>query len=53
MPNALDVFREQREAAELVYARVHEASNLLGGVRQQVDGLARNDELRELLKQGQ
>src|SRR6266508_93710 len=51
--NALDVFREQQKAAGLVYARVREVSQLLGGVRQQLDGLARTDELRDLLKEEQ
>lgn len=53
MPNALDVFREQREAAGLVYARVRELSELLSKVYEQVDGLARNDELRALLRDEQ
>ena len=53
MPNALDVFREQLKAAALVYARVREVSELLAAVRQQVDGLTRTDELRELLKEEQ
>jgi hypothetical protein len=48
MPNALDVFREQQKAAGLVYERVRQVSELLAGVRQQVDALVRNDELREL-----
>jgi len=50
MPNALDVFREQQKAAGLVYERVRQVSDLLAAVRQQVDGLARNDELRELVR---
>jgi hypothetical protein len=53
MPNALDVFREQREAAGLVYERVRQVSELLAAVRHQIDGLVRNDELRELLKNEQ
>jgi hypothetical protein len=50
MPNALDVFREQQKAAGLVYERVRQVAELLAAVRQQVDGLLRNDELRNLLK---
>lgn len=53
MPNALDVFREQREAAGLVYARVRELSELLGRVGEQVDAVVRNDELRQLLRDEQ
>jgi len=53
MPNALDVFREQREAAGLVYARVRELSELLSKVSEQFDALTRNDELRGLLRDEQ
>jgi hypothetical protein len=53
MPNALDVFREQQKAAGLVYERVRQVSEMLTAVRQQVDGLVRNDELRELFRSEQ
>lgn len=53
MPNALDVFREQREVAGLVYARVRELSDLLGRVDEQVNALARNDELGQLVRDEQ
>jgi hypothetical protein len=51
MPSAIDVFREQREAADQVHARLAEISTLLGQVRQQVNALALNQELRAVLKQ--
>ncbi|HUK36960.1 MAG TPA: hypothetical protein VLV86_23760, partial [Vicinamibacterales bacterium] len=53
MPNALDVFREQQKAAGLVYERARQVSEMLAAVRQQLDGLMRNDELRELLRSEQ
>ncbi len=53
MPNALDVFREQQKAAGLVYERVRQVSGLLAAVREQVDGLTRNDEFRQLLRDEQ
>jgi hypothetical protein len=46
MPNAIDVFREQRDAAEQLQARVQELSALLDHARQQVNELALNDDLR-------
>jgi hypothetical protein len=33
MPSAMDVFREQREAAEQLHTRVQEITALLGQVR--------------------
>jgi hypothetical protein len=53
MPSAIDVFREQREAAEQLHARVQEISVLLDHVRQQVNALALNDDLRSMLRQQQ
>jgi len=53
MPSALDVFREQREAAEQLHARVQEISALLDQVRHQVNALALNDDLRSMLRQEQ
>jgi hypothetical protein len=40
MPSAIDVFREQREAAEQLHGRVQEIAALLGQVRHQVNSLA-------------
>lgn len=53
MPSAIDVFREQREATEQLHARVREISALLDQVRQQVNALALNDDLRSMLRQEQ
>ena len=53
MPSALDTFRAQREAADGVYARLTEVSQLLQQLRGQADALARNDELRKVLQQEQ
>lgn len=53
MPSAIDVFREQREAAEQLHARVQEISALLDQVRQQVNALALNEDLRTMLRQEQ
>jgi hypothetical protein len=39
MPSAIDVFREQREAADQVHERLKETSELLGQLRQQVNAL--------------
>ena len=53
MPTALDTFRAQREAADGVYARLAEVSQLLDQLRGQADALARNDELRAVLQREQ
>src|SRR5258708_17679842 len=53
MPTALDTFRAQREAADGVYARLTEVSQLLHQLRGQADALARNDELHAVLKREQ
>ena len=53
MPTALDTFRAQREAADGVYARLTEVSQLLEQLRGQADSLARNDELRAVLQREQ
>ena len=50
MPNAIDTFRAQREAAEAVYERLQEISAVLAAVRTQVDAVAGNAELRALLQ---
>lgn len=53
MPSALDVFREQREAAEQLHTRVQEISALLEQLRQQVNSVALNEDLRTVLRQEQ
>jgi len=50
MPTALDTFRSQREAADGVYARLTEVSQLLHQLRGQADALARSDELHAVLQ---
>jgi hypothetical protein len=50
MPNAIDAFRAQREAAEAVYERLQEISAVLAQVGQEVDAVAGNAELRALLQ---
>jgi hypothetical protein len=47
------VFREQREAADQVHARLGDISTLLGELRQQVNGLSLNQELRAVLREEQ
>lgn len=53
MPNALDAFRAQREAADQVHARLLEVSRLLGQLRTQVDSIAGNAEFRAVLRDEQ
>lgn len=51
MASAIDVFREQREAANQVHERLTEISQLVGQLRQQVNALAMNEELRKVLRE--
>jgi hypothetical protein len=53
MPNALDTFRAQREAAEQVHARLMEISELLARLQDEVEAVTSNTELRALLRQEQ
>lgn len=53
MASAIDVFREQREAADQVHERLAEISQLVGQLRQQVSALAMNEELRKVLREEQ
>lgn len=53
MPNALDMFRAQREAADALHARVTELFSLLEAARRQIDGLALNREVKEMLRDEQ
>jgi len=50
MPNAIDAFRAQREAAEAVYERLQELSVVLAAVRREVDAVAGNAEFRAVLQ---
>ena len=51
MASAMDVFREQREAADQVHERLTEISQLVGQLRQQVNALAMNEDLRNVLRE--
>jgi hypothetical protein len=53
MPTAIDVFREQRDAAKQLHGRVQEIAALLAQVRQQVNALALNEDLRKVLREEQ
>jgi hypothetical protein len=53
MSSAIDVFREQREAADQVHARLTDISSLLWQLRQEFNALALNEELRTVLQQEQ
>ena len=53
MPSAIDVFREQREAADQVHARLTDISTLLCQLRQEVNALVLNQDLRGVLQQEQ
>jgi len=50
MPNALDMFRAQRDAAEAVQRTLHETTALLNALRQEVDRLVGDEHLRGLLR---
>jgi len=51
MASAIDVFREQREAADQVHGRLTEISQLLGQLPKQVSALAMNEDLRKVLRE--
>jgi hypothetical protein len=51
MSSAIDVFREQKEAADQLHARLTEISLVLDRVRHQVNALVKDDELRAVLRQ--
>jgi hypothetical protein len=53
MSNALDAFRAQREAVEQVHARLTEVGDLIRGLQDQLDGLAQNQALRDILREEQ
>ena len=50
MPNALDMFRAQRDAAEAVQRTLQETTALLNALRQEVDRLVGDEHLRGLLR---
>ncbi|MGB7217929.1 MAG: hypothetical protein WBD07_03885 [Vicinamibacterales bacterium] len=50
MPNALDMFRAHREAADQVHARLREVTTLLTELQAQVHAVAGNREFRALLR---
>ena len=50
MPNAIDTFRAQREAADAVHERLQEIAALLTHIRTQVDAVAGNAVLRAVLQ---
>jgi hypothetical protein len=53
VPNALDAFRAQREAADAMYERVQEIAALLAQVRRQADAVAGNADLHAVLQREQ
>ena len=50
MPNALDMFRAQRDAAEAVQRTLHETTAVLIALRQEVDRLVGDERLRCLVR---
>jgi len=50
MPNAVDMFRAQRDAAEAVQRTLHETTASLNALRQEVDRLVGDEHLRGLLR---
>ena len=51
MANALDMYRAQQTAAKEVHAKLSEVSALVQQVRREVDALAKNHDLRDLIRQ--
>ena len=47
----MDVFREQRDVADRLHGQLVEISALLGRLRQQVNALALNEDLRTVLRE--
>jgi hypothetical protein len=50
MPNAIDTFRAQREAAGAVHERLQEIAALLTQLRTQVDAIVGNAEFQAILQ---
>jgi hypothetical protein len=53
VPNALDTFRAQQEAASQLLARLNDVSQLLNHLRREVDGLTHDKTLQTLLEKEQ
>ena len=51
MTNALDVFREQQDAARQVHAELVEVATLMERLRAQITSIANDRELREVLRE--
>lgn len=51
MPNAVDMYRAQQTAAKEVHAKLSEVSTLVQQVRREMDALAKNYDLRDLIRQ--
>jgi hypothetical protein len=50
MSSALDMFRAQREAVDQVHSRLTQVAELLRGLRTQVDAVAQDQALRQVLR---
>ena len=50
MPNALDTFRAQREAVDQVHSRLAEVAELVRRLQAQVDAIAKDQALRQVLR---
>lgn len=53
MPNAIEMFRAQRDAADQVYARLTDVAGLLKELHAQVLALAENRQLRDVVREEQ
>ena len=53
MPNAIEMFREQRDAADRVHQRLVEVSRLLSELKNQANALATDKDLRAALREEQ
>lgn len=53
MPNALDVYRAQQNAAQDVHAKLTEVAELVQRIRSEVNALAHDHDLRDVLRQEQ
>ena len=51
MTNALDVFREQQDAARQVHAELVEVANLIERLQAQIAGITNDRDLREVLRE--
>lgn len=49
MANAIDMFRAQKEAVDQVHARLTEVADLVQRLRVQVDAIAQDEKLREVI----